>query len=52
MSGVFRVMYGAAVGAVLGTGTDMCGQGSEFALRAAGDIGVTAVTGADKPGEV
>ncbi|MGU3416603.1 hypothetical protein [Enterobacter bugandensis] len=42
-------MYGAAVGAVQGTGTDMCGQGSEFALRAAGDFGMTTVISADKP---
>jgi hypothetical protein len=42
-------MYGAAVGAVQGTGTDMCGQGGEFTLRAAGDFGVTAVISADKP---
>ena len=42
-------MYGAAVGAVQGAGSDMGGQGSKFALRAAGDFGVTAVISADKP---
>ncbi|MGU3416480.1 hypothetical protein ACLBW0_23135 [Enterobacteriaceae bacterium C34A] len=41
-------MYGAAVGAVQGTGSDMCDQGSEFALRAAGDFRVTTIISADK----
>ncbi|EJO7321621.1 hypothetical protein ACFE4M_004584 [Salmonella enterica] len=49
MNEVFRVMDCAAVGAVQGTGTEMCGQGSKFALRAAGDFGVAAVISADKP---
>uniref|UniRef100_UPI00383BA85C hypothetical protein n=1 Tax=Salmonella enterica TaxID=28901 RepID=UPI00383BA85C len=39
----------AAVRAVQGTGTDMCGQGSKFALRAAGDFGVAVVISTDKP---
>lgn len=42
-------MYCAAVGAVQGSGAYMCGQGSKFALRAAGDFGVAAVISADKP---
>ncbi|EDB4569333.1 hypothetical protein [Salmonella enterica] len=42
-------MYGAAVGAVQGSGAYMGGQGCKFALRAAGDFGVAAVISADKP---
>ncbi|MEG5901891.1 hypothetical protein [Enterobacter bugandensis] len=42
-------MYGAAVGTVQGAGTDMCGQGSELSLRAAGNFGAATVISADKP---
>nr|WP_167565878.1 hypothetical protein [Candidatus Erwinia dacicola] len=49
MSGFFLVMYGVAVWSVPGTSADMCSQGSEFPLRAAGDFGVPVVVSADKP---